>query len=81
MIILGTKPIDIKDENKFDLARLIIDKYGKGYSSHPRLTSILEMNKISSKHWLSRDEEANAFDSKEFVKLHQSTLAKVSKCF
>ena len=55
----------------------MIDKYGKGYSSHPRLPSILEMNKISSKHWLNGDEEAKAFDEKEYVKLHQSTLAKV----
>jgi hypothetical protein len=75
--ILLTKTYDIKDENKFDLARLLIDKYGKGYSSHPRLPSILEMNKISSKHWLNGDEEAKAFDDKEYVKLHQSTLAKV----
>lgn len=75
--VLGTKTYDIKDENKFDLARLLIDKYGKGYSSHPRLPSILEMNKISSKHWLNGDEEAMAFDNKEYVKLHQSTLAKV----
>lgn len=75
--ILGTKTYDIKDENKFDLARLLIDKYGKGYSNHPRLSSILEMNKISPKHWLNGDEEAKAFDDKEYVKLHQSTLAKV----
>lgn len=75
--ILGATTYDIKDENKYDLARLLIDKYGKGYSSHPRLPSILEMNKISSKHWLNGDEEAKAFDEKEYVKLHQSTLAKV----
>jgi DNA polymerase elongation subunit (family B) len=75
--ILGAKIFDIKDENKFDLAKLLIDKYGKDYSSHPRLPSILEMNKISSKHWLNGDEEATAFDNKEYVKLHQSTLAKV----
>lgn len=35
------------------------------------------MNKISSKHWLNGDEEVKAFEEKEFVKLHQSTLAKV----
>jgi len=28
------------------------------------------MNKISSKHWLNGDEEAKAFDDKEYVKLH-----------
>lgn len=75
--ILGATTFDIKDENKYDLARLLIDKYGKGYSSHPRLPSILEMNKISSKHWLNGDEEAKKFDEKEYVKLHQSTLAKL----
>jgi len=75
--ILSATTFDIKDENKYDLARLLIDKYGKGYSSHPRLPSIMKMNKISSKHWLNGDEEAKAFDDKEFVKLHQSTLAKV----
>ncbi len=75
--ILGCTPLEIKDENKFDLARLIIDKYGKGYSGHPRLQSIITMNDLSSKHWLNGDEEARAFENGEFVKLHQSTLAKV----
>jgi hypothetical protein len=75
--ILSSTTFDIKDENKFDLARLLVDKYGKDYSSHPRLPSILEMNKISFKHWLTGNDEAEAFDNNEFVKLHQSTLAKV----
>lgn len=75
--ILASPSFDIQDEKKYDLARLLIEKYGKGYSSHPRLNSILEMNKISSKNWLNGDEEAKAFDEKEFVRLHQSTLAKV----
>lgn len=75
--ILGAKTYDLKDENKFDLARLLSDKYGKSYSDHPRLPSILEMNRVSSKHWLNGDEEARAFENKEYVKLHQSTLAKV----
>lgn len=75
--ILGAKAIDIKDDNKFDLARLIIDKYGKNYCNHPRLFSIMELNKISSKNLLQGEDEAIAFDNKEYVKLHQSTLAKV----
>jgi hypothetical protein len=75
--LLEAEPFAIQDERKFDLARLLIDKYGKEYSDHPRLPSILEMNKISPKHWLNGAEEAEAFDNKEYVKLHQSTLAKV----
>lgn len=76
--ILGGEHCTIKDENKYDLARLLKDKYGDGYSNHPRLQSILEMNDISSKHWLSGDKEAIAFDNKEYVMLHQSTLSKVA---
>jgi len=75
--ILGTKPYEIIDEHKFDLAKLLTDKYGKHYSDHPRLQSILNMNQMTPKHWLNGDEEAKAFEDKEFVKLHQSTLAKV----
>lgn len=76
--VLGVKNItEISDNNKFDLARLLIDKYGKGYASHPRLSSIIQMNNISTNNWLNGKDEADAFDNKEFVKLHQSTLAKV----
>ncbi|WP_343640723.1 hypothetical protein [Chryseobacterium sp.] len=75
--ILGARPIEINDENKFDLARILIDKYGKNYASHPRLPSILEVNGISSLHWLNGENEATCFNNKDFVKLHQSTLAKV----
>lgn len=75
--VLGATVFEIKDENKFDLARLMIDKYGKGYSDHPRLPSILAMNNLSPKHWLDGAAEAEAFVSKDFVRLHQSTLAKV----
>ncbi|MBE7686567.1 hypothetical protein LNJ05_12980 [Tenacibaculum finnmarkense genomovar ulcerans] len=75
--ILGAKSFSILDDKKYDLARLISKKYGKNYSGHPRLPSILEMNEISAQNWLNGDEEAKAFDNKEFVRLHQSTLAKV----
>lgn len=75
--ILGAKSFDIKDDNKYDLARLLIDRYGDKYSEHPRLQSIIEMNNINPKNWLNGSDEAKAFDEKEYVKLHQSTLSKV----
>ncbi|WP_214648501.1 hypothetical protein [Sphingobacterium mizutaii] len=77
--VLGIrKPFEVSDDNKFDLARILIDIYGEKYADHPRLVSILYQNRISPKNWLNGDEEAIAFDNKEFVKLHQSTLAKVN---
>ena len=75
--VLGNRTITINDNDKYDLSRLLISKYGKQYAKHPRLQSILDMNNISSKNWLSGEYEAKAFNSKEFVRLHQSTLAKV----
>lgn len=71
------KIFEISDEKKFDLARILIDIYSKKYADHPRLESIIKQNNISSMNWLSGAQEASAFQNKEFIKLHQSTLAKV----
>ena len=76
--VLGIKkPYEVLDNKKFDLARILIDIYGKNYADHPRLISILKQNNLTPKNWLNGDEEAEAFVKKEFVKLHQSTLCKV----
>ncbi len=76
-LVLGGHPFHLNDDNKIDIARVLIEKYGVQYIGHPRLTKILEKNKISDKNLLNGDEEAKAFDNKEYVKLHQSTLRKV----
>ncbi|SCX58884.1 hypothetical protein [Nitrosospira sp. Nsp1] len=75
--VLGGIPFKIDEAKKFDLSRQLIAIYGIGYVGHPRLESLLLKNKISARDFLSGADEAAAFDSKEFVKLHQSTLRKV----
>ena len=75
--VLGGTPILIPEDRKFDLSRALVDLYGIGYIGHPRLGKIIEKNKISDKDMLSGADEAKAFEEKEFVKLHQSTLRKV----
>ena len=65
------------DDRKVDLSRLLIDIYGVGYTEHPRLTTLLAKNKIKPLDFLSGAEEAAAFDSGNYVGLHQSTLRKV----
>jgi hydroxymethylpyrimidine pyrophosphatase-like HAD family hydrolase len=76
-LVLGGVPIHIEDNRKIDLARLLIDKYGVGYIGHPRLQKLLEKNNIKALNLLSGKEEAEAFENKQYVKLHQSTLRKV----
>lgn len=77
LVVLGGVPFHIQDDNKIDLARELINKYGVKYVGHPRLTKLLEKNFIATLDLLSGSEEAKAFEQKEYVKLHQSTLRKV----
>lgn len=74
---LGCEPIALPENKKFDLARALIAIYGGKYAAHPRIESLVEMNHISHRSFMTGKEEADAFDAKEYVKLHQSTLRKV----
>jgi hypothetical protein len=75
--VLRGKPNVIEDNKKFDLARLFIDIFGPGYTGHPRLETLLKQNHITPLNFLSGAEEAAAFDNRNYVGLHQSTLSKV----
>jgi len=76
--ILGGTPIQINDNQKIDLARLLIDIYGKQYSPHPRMESLYKLNKITMTSFLNGKQEADSFNNKNYVALHQSTLRKVN---
>lgn len=75
--VLGSASIVIPEENRHDLSRMLIALYGVGYTGHPRLESLMAMNKVSARDFLVGAEEAKAFENGEYVKLHQSTLRKV----
>jgi hypothetical protein len=75
-VLKGT-PIAVEDDKKIDLARLLIDIYGVGYIGHPRLEKLLARNSIKPRDFLTGPQEAEAFEKRNFVGLHQSTLRKV----
>ena len=75
--VLDVTPFMIPEEKRVDLARLIIDLFGVNYIGHPRSTKLMEKNRITHPAFLTGQEEADAFNAKEYVKLHQSTLRKV----
>lgn len=75
--VLGGTPCQLIDEKRIDIARVLIDRYGSSYIEHPRLEKLIQKNEMGSKQLLSGGDEAIAFDEKEYVKLHQSTLKKV----
>lgn len=73
---LGGSPFMLTEGKKFDLSRAMVSLYGISYIGHPRLTKLIEKNNITSKDFLTGKEEADSFENKEYVKLHQSTLRK-----
>ncbi|MBN4081259.1 hypothetical protein JYT44_02720 [Caldithrix abyssi] len=76
---LGGEPISIDDSKKFDVHRALINIYGYSYISSPALENLLKINNnISMTHFLPGLEEAEAFENKEYVRLHQSTLRKIN---
>ncbi|RNI33970.1 hypothetical protein EFY79_16810 [Hanamia caeni] len=75
--VLGGEPITINDNLKIDFARILIDKYGTTYSSHPRFETLYKRNKLTMLNFLTGKEEALAFQNREYVKLHLSTLRKI----
>lgn len=75
--VLGGRPTTIDDSKKVDLSRLLIDIYGKSYIGHPRLESLIKLNAMAPKDFMTGAEEAEAFEKHEYYKLHQSTLRKV----
>lgn len=78
--VLGGSPVDIPTSHLYDLAGSLISIYGRDYVKHGgqgRLTSLMHLNSVSGRDFLSGKQEADAFEKREFVMLHQSTLRKV----
>ena len=75
--VLGGVPHTVPDDHKFDLSRALVDIYSEKYIGHPRLESIMTKNAITNQHFLTGAQEAEAFNNKDFLLLHKSTLKKI----
>ena len=75
--VLGGTPFVLPEDKKFDLARAMVALYGVSYIGHPRLVKLVEKNNIMNRDMLTGAQEAKAFEAKNYVQLHQSTLRKV----
>ncbi len=64
-------------ERRLNLNDLLADRYGSGYAPHPKLKSLMELNGGVHRHFLSGEEEVQAFQDNEFIRMHNSTLCKV----
>jgi hypothetical protein len=76
--VLGGEPVSIDDSKKFDVHRALINIYGYDYVKGSVLETLIRKNDISMTDFLPGLEEADAFEKKEYVKLHKSTLRKIN---
>ncbi|EJL6615593.1 hypothetical protein [Shewanella psychrotolerans] len=75
-VLSGEKGVRIQDSSKHNLSSLIIEKYGKDSIAHPRMKTLQNLNDGNHRDSLSGEEEVKAFQDKEFVRLHKSTMSK-----
>ena len=78
-ILKGTT-FQIPDDFKYDFPRILGRIYTYGYEKNKpngRLLNLANRNNISTVNAMTGKEEADAFDNKEYLRLHMSTLRKV----
>jgi len=78
--ILGGNGISVPDINKIDLPEVFGKLFTYGFESnepHGQLLNLANRNKVSVRDSLPGVEEAAAFENREYLKLHMSTLRKV----
>jgi len=78
--ILGGQAFDIDEDRKYDFPRVLGKIYTHGYEKNKpdgRLLNLANRNNITTIDALKGFDESTAFDNKEYLKLHKSTLRKV----
>lgn len=73
----GTDPYVIGVERRLNLNDLIADRYGNSYAKHPKMLSLMELNGGKHRDFLTGQEEVIAFENKDFLRMHNSTLSKI----
>lgn len=70
-------PPKINDSKRYNLSSLISDIYGTHFVDDPKMPKLMDLNGGNHRDFLNGKEEVEAFENKEFLKLHKSTMCKV----
>ncbi len=76
-VLSGADAPQIPDSKRFNLSSLILAIYGRDCVDDPRMLNLMQLNGGRHRDLLSGPEEVEAFKSKEYIKLHKSTMCKV----
>jgi hypothetical protein len=76
-VLQGTQFKEINESKLYDLSRLLGHIYGWDYIGHPRIESLARKNNMTDSGFLTGAQEAEAWENKQYLDLHRSTLRKV----
>ena len=66
--VLDRQPAIISDDKKFDLAKILVDCFGRHYIGHPHMEQLVEKNNMTKLGFITSKEEAEAFKQKQYIK-------------
>jgi hypothetical protein len=75
--LLKSEPPSIPIEVRVNLNDVLKTRYGSDYAPNPKMPSLMELNGGRVQGFLSGAEESEAFKTKDFIRMHTSTIAKV----
>lgn len=76
-VLSGEIPFHIPENSRFNLSKLVRQRYGANYVEDPKMLNLMILNGGRDRNFLSGEEEVRAYKALEFIKLHNSTMCKV----
>ncbi len=76
-VLTGDEPPNIPAEVRIDLSEQLINRYGPDYAGDPRMMSLMLLNGPRIQEFLTGQQESDAFKAKDFIRMNDSTIAKV----
>ena len=75
--LIKSEPPSIPVEVRKNLNDVLKERYGNDYAPDPKMLSLMELNGGKVQGFLSGAEESEAFKTKDYIRMHTSTIAKV----
>ncbi|MCP5134073.1 MAG: hypothetical protein H6976_10870 [Gammaproteobacteria bacterium] len=75
-VLTGKDAPRIPDARRYNLSTLIMAKYGSNCVDDPKMANLMDLNGGKHRDFLRGIDEVKAFQDKEFIKLHKSTMSK-----
>lgn len=76
-VLTGADPVFIPVEVRVNLNDVLKSRYGDNYAADPKLHDLMRLNGVTDPKVMLGAEEAAAFKSKDYIRMHSSTLGKV----